>query len=454
MPNKHRKRKNELPILHPDAAGVDIGAEEIFVAIPADRDTLPIRCFPTFTRDLLEAVAWLKQCGIRTVAMELTSVYWIPRYQILETEGFEVFLVNAQYVKHVPGRKTDVSDWQWIQYLHSVGLLHGSFRPKGTICAVRSLWRHRESLIQMAAQHVLHMQKSLDQMNLQLHHVLSEITGLSGLRILDAILAGERNPVKLAELCHWRVKSSRDTVAKALEGDYRTEHLFALKQSLAGYRYYQQQIGETDEEIRQHLADLPAAKNAQPKLPKRTKKYPYEKRHYEPTNFNLRAELYRIFGVDLTNVPGISAVTAHTILCEVGTDLSRFRNASAFASWLGLCPEKQISGGKILYTRTRPVRNRVALALRLGANSLHHADNYLGNFFRRMKRKLGKPQAVTATAHKLARILFHLLTCKEEYNESIFFESEKEASIRVTARLKKQAAALGFQIVPVTSANV
>jgi transposase len=250
------------------------------------------------------------------------------------------------------------------------------------------------------------------------------------------------------------VKSSRDTVAKALEGDYRPEHLFALKQSLAGYRYYQQQIGEADEEIRQHLADLPAAKNAEPKLPKRTKKYPYEKRHYEPTNFNLRAELYRIFGVDLTNVPGVSAVTAHTILCEVGTDLSRFRNASAFASWLGLCPEKQISGGKILYTRTRPVRNRVALALRLGANSLHHADNYLGNFFRRMKRKLGKPQAVTATAHKLARILFHLLTRKEEYNESIFFESEKQASVRVTARLRKQAAALGFQIVPMTSANV
>ena len=208
MPNKRRKPKNELPVLHPDAAGVDIGAEEIFVAIPADRDTLPVRRFPTFTRDLLEAVAWLKQCGIRTVAMESTSVYWIPLYQILETEGFEVFLVNAQYVKHVPGRKTDVSDCQWIQYLHSVGLLRGSFRPEGTICAVRSLWRHRESLIQMAAQHVLHMQKSLDQMNLQLHHVLSEITGLSGLRILDAILAGERNPVKLAELCHWRVKSS------------------------------------------------------------------------------------------------------------------------------------------------------------------------------------------------------------------------------------------------------
>jgi transposase len=451
MPSKRRKRQNELRVLHPDAAGVDIGAEEIFVAVPADRDTLPVCRFPTFTRDLLGAIAWLKQCGIRTVAMESTSVYWIPFYHLLETEGFEVFLVNAQYVKHVPGRKADVSYCQWIQYLHSVGLLRGSFRPEGTICAVRSLWRHRESLIQTAAQHVLHKQKSLDQMNLQPHHVLSEITGLSGLRILDAILPGERDPAKLAELCHWRVKSSQDTVAKALEGDYRPEHLFALKQSLAGYRYYQQEIGEADQEIRQQLADLPTSQSAEPKLPKRTKKYPYEKRHYEPTNFDLRAELYRIVGVDLTN--GISAVTAHTILSEVGTDFSRFRNASAFASWLGLCPEKQISGGKILYTRTRPVRNRVALALLLGANSLHHADNYLGHFSRRMKAKLGKPQAVTATAHKLARIIFHLLTNKEEYNHSIFIDAEKETSVRITARLRKQAAARGFQLLPAASAN-
>jgi transposase len=192
MPNKHRKPKNELPVLHPDAAGVDIGAEEIFVAIPADRDTLPVRSFPTFTSDLLEALTWLKQCGIRTVAMESTSVYWIPLYQILETEGFEVFLVNAQYVKHVPGRKIDVSDCQWIQYLHSVGLLRGSFRPPDSICAIRSLWRHRDSLIQMAAQHVMHMQKSLDQMNLQLHHVLSEITGLTACGATGIFQAAKR----------------------------------------------------------------------------------------------------------------------------------------------------------------------------------------------------------------------------------------------------------------------
>lgn len=300
----------------------------------------------------------------------------------------------------------------------------------------------------MAAQHVMHMQKSLDQMNLQLHHVLSEITGLSGQKILDAMLAGERDPVKLAELCHQRVRSSRDTVAKALEGDYRPEHLFALKQSLAGYRYYQRQIEEVDHEIQGQLLALPTAENAQPKLPPRTKKTPYAKKHHEPTSFNLRKELYRIFGVDLTNVPGISAVTAHTILCEIGVDLARFRNASAFASWLGLCPEKQISGGKTLYTRTRQVRNRVAIALRLGAHALHHADNYLGEFFRRMQRKLGKPEAVTATAHKLARIVFHVLTAREEYNESVFVRCDEEATRRAEVRLRKHAARLGFQIIP------
>ena len=223
-----------LPVMHADAAGIDIGAEEIFVAVPADRAADSVRSFGTFTRDLHELADWLQDCGVRTVAMESTGVYWIPLYQILETRGFQVFLVNAQHVKNVPGRKSDVSDCQWIQYLHSVGLLKASFRPLDEICVIRSLWRHRESLVQMAAEHTMHMQKALSEMNLQLHHVLSEITGMSGLKILDAILAGERNPMKLASLCNWRVRSSRETVAKSLEGDYRPEHLFALRQSLVG----------------------------------------------------------------------------------------------------------------------------------------------------------------------------------------------------------------------------
>src|SRR6266853_4758188 len=248
MAKRSKKRCEELPILHPDAAGIDVGASDLFVAVSADRDPQPVRSFPTFTRDLNALADWLQRCGIRSVAMELTSVYWIPVYQILESRGLEVYLVNAQHVKNVPGRKTDVSDCQWLQYLHSVGLLRASFRPPGVICAIRSLWRHRSSLIEMAAEHVLHIQKALDQMNLQIHRVLNDITGLSGLRILDAILAGKRDPVELAQLCHSRVKSSQDTVAKALEGDYREEHVLALKQSLESFRYYQRLVAEVDKE--------------------------------------------------------------------------------------------------------------------------------------------------------------------------------------------------------------
>jgi transposase len=443
---KSKKRMEQMPVLHPDAAGVDIGASEIFVAVPPDRDTKPVRSFLTFTRDLNDLVDWLQHCGIRTVAMESTSVYWIPLFQVLEERGLDVCLVNAQYVRNVPGRKTDVSDCQWIQYLHSVGLLRASFRPAAEICAIRSLWRHRGSLIEMAAEHVLHIQKALDQMNLQIHRVLSDITGQSGQRILDAIVTGQREPVLLARLCHARVKSRHDTIAKALEGDYRTEHVFALRQSLAGYRYYQELIAEVDREIGRHLADLRTGSDADAKVPAQTKKTKHRRQHHEPTAFDLRSELYRIFGVDLTDVPGISAVTAHTILCEVGTDLTQFRNASAFASWLGLCPEKQISGGKVLYTKSRRVKSRVALALRIGANSLHHAKNYLGEFFRRIVRRLGKAQAITATAHKLARIVYHLVTTKEPYTEEVFHTCEEEMLRRAEIRLRKQAAQLGFTI--------
>jgi transposase len=276
--------------------------------------------------------------------MESTSVYWIPVYQMLESRGFELYLVNAHYVKNVPGRKTDVSDCQWIQYLHSVGLLRGSFRPPAFICAIRSLWRHRASLIQMAAEHVLHMQKALDQMNLQIHRVLNDITGVSGFKIIDAILAGERDPLALPRLCHGGVKNSEETIAKSLEGDYRPEHLFALRQSLAAFRYYQQLVLEVDNELAVHLGRIETAATAEVEPPQRTKHSHYQRRRYEPKSFDLRAELYRIFGVDLTNVPGISAITAQTILCEIGTDVSQFRNASAFASWLGLCPENKISG--------------------------------------------------------------------------------------------------------------
>src|ERR1700721_665751 len=257
MAKKSKRRCDRLPVLHPDAAGIDVGASELYVAVSAGPDAQPVRSFPTFTRDLHALADRLEQCGIHSVAMESTSVYWIPIYQILEARGLEVYLVNAKHVKNVPGRKTDVSDCQWLQYLHSVGLLRASFRPPGFISAIRSLWRHRSSLIQMAAEHVLHMQKALDQMNLQIHSVLNDITGVSGLKILDAILAGERDPLTVARLCHGGVKNSEDTIAKSLEGDYRSEHLFALRQSLAAYHYYQKLVLEVDQEIKLHLGGLP-----------------------------------------------------------------------------------------------------------------------------------------------------------------------------------------------------
>ena len=281
MAKKGKRRCDTLPILHPDAAGIDVGASELYVAVSADRDPEPVRSFPTFTRDLHALADWLEQCAIRSVAMESTSVYWIPVYQILEARGLEVCLVNAQHVKNVPGRKTDVSDCQWLQYLHSVGLLRASFRPPGEICAIRSLWRHRSSLIQMAAEHVLHVQKALDQMNLQIHRVLNDITGVSGLKILDAILAGQRDPLTLARLCHGGVKSSENTIAKSLEGDYRPEHLFALRQSLTAFRYYQQLVVEVDREIELHMGELKTAPTAEKTPPARTKTRPYQRCRYQ-----------------------------------------------------------------------------------------------------------------------------------------------------------------------------
>lgn len=452
MAKKIKGKRNQsgrmLPVLHPNAAGIDIGAEEIFVAVPADRAAESVQSFGTFTCDLHALADWLEACQIRTVAMESTGVYWIPLYQTLETRGFEVFLVNAQHVKNVPGRKSDVSDCQWIQYLHSVGLLKASFRPPDEICVIRSLWRHRESLVQMAAEHTMHMQKALSQMNLQVHHVLSDITGRSGLAILDAIVAGERDPLMLAGFCHSRVKSPRAKVAKSLEGDYRPEHLFALRQSLLGYRFYQKLIAEVDVELQLKMRELPRAEQGLEQMPPRTKARYYERASNEPA-FDLRGELFRIAGVDLTDVPGISANTAHTIIMEVGPDVSRFRNASAFASWLGLCPEKQVSGGKVLSTRSRKVKNRAAIALRLGAHCLYHAKNYLGDFHRKMKWRLGGAEAVTATAHKLARIVYHLLSTKQPYNESLLVQCDRQESTRAEMRLRKQAANLGYMLSPI-----
>ena len=445
---KSSKGARELPILRPNAAGADIGATEIYVAVPPDRDPEPVRSFPTFTEDLHRLADWLKACRVETVAMESTGVYWIPLFQILEARGFEVCLVNARYFQNVPGRRTDVSDCQWLRYLHSVGLLRPSFRPADQVCVLRSLARHRDSLIQTAATHVLRMQKALDQMNLQIHHVISDITGLTGLKIIDAILKGERDPTKLAALRDGRIKATEETIIKSLVGDYRWERLFTLRQSLAAYRNYQKLIAECDQEIERQLKSFDARVDYKAKpLPA-----PRIRRHKlfgnEPS-FDLRSYLYRIFGVDLTAVPGISILTAHTLLAEVGPDLSRFPSASAFASWLGLCPDNDITGGKKVAVGTRHVNNRAAWALRMAANALRNSRSGLGDYYRRMRAKLGAPKAITAAAHKLARIMYHLLTTHEAYDQTVFERREEQLHRRKEATLRTQAKAMGFQLVPI-----
>jgi transposase len=446
MPSQ-RKAAATLPVIEPNAAGIDIGATEVFVAVPPDRDPRPIRRFHTFTVDLQKLADWLEQCGIRTVAMESTGVYWIPLFQILEERNFRVHLVNAHHVRNVPGRKTDVSDCQWIQHLHSVGLLRGSFRPDDEICALRSLWRHRENLMQLATVHLQHMQKALDQMNVQLHHVISDLAGTTGLAIVDAILAGERDPHKLAQLRDWRIKATEETIIKSLVGDYREEHLYVLRQSLQGYRNYQRMIEDLDVEVKKRMQSLPSrvdplvkplAKERNPrKTPRRTEPH------------DLRVEVYRAFGVDLTQVPGVNALTAQALLTEIGTDLSRFPTVGAFCSWLRLCPDPKISGGRILSARTRPTKNRAALALRMAAQALHRSQTLLGEHFRRLKARLGAPKAITAAAHKLARIIYHMITTQQDYDVTVFQENERRAQERKRNRLYVQAKELGFQLVPV-----
>jgi transposase len=446
--SKQRNKAVSLPVIEPNAAGIDVGATEIFVAVPADRDPEPIRCFPTFTVDLERLADWLQQFHIRTVAMESTGVYWIPLFQILEKRKIDVRLVNAHHVKNVPGRKTDVSDCQWIQHLHSVGLLRGSFRPDDEICAIRSFWRHRDNLIQLATLHLQHMQKALDQMNLQIHHVISDLAGTTGLAIMDAILAGERDPQKLAQLRNRHIQASEETIIKSLVGDYREEHLFTLRQSLKSYRHYQELIQEVDLQVKQMLQRLPSkiADGEKPPKGDKIRRTPWRN---EPPQ--LRNDLYRAFGVDLTEVPGINSLTAQMLLTEIGPNLSRFPTAAAFCSWLRLCPNPKISGGQVLSSRTQPTKNRAALALRMATQGLHRSDTFLGDYFRRMKARMGAPKAMTAAAHKLARIVYHMVTTQQEYDATVFQQQEQRRRLQKSARLHAQARELGFHLVPINA---
>jgi len=447
---KSRPPCNSPPVLRPNAAGIDIGAREICVAVPRDRDPEPVRAFETFPASLPKIADGLVSLGIDTVAMESTGVYWIPLYQILEARGIEVFLVNARPVKNVPGRQSDISDCQWLQYLHSVGLRNGSYRPARHVGAARSLFRHRDSLIEMAASHVQHMQKALDQMNLQIHHVSSDITALTGLAILDAILAGQRDPVVLAKLRDRRIQASPETILQSLEGDYRPEHLFTLRQALAAYRHYLQWIAACDLEIQSHLRQFESLYEPppQPAPP------PAQRRRGRPCGSHtpgarMEREFHRIFGVNRIEVPGRNVSTVGTLATEVGPDLSKFRSAGAFSSWLALCPDNESSGSRILAGKTRRSKSRAREAFRMAAYSLHSSTSFLGEYYRRLRARLGAPQAITAAAHKLARIFFHMVTTKQAYNETIFAEQEAIYRQRLHNRLQAQARQLGYQLVPV-----
>jgi transposase len=441
---KKAKQKVSLnqawPLINPHAAGVDLGAREHWVAVPTDRDPRPVRGFGTFTEDLEALAKWLKDCGITSVAMEATGVYWIPLFQLLERQGLAVLLVNARQIKNVSGRKSDVLDCQWIQRLHTYGLLGGSFRPADPYCVLRSYLRYRDELVAGRSTQTQHMQKALQQMNLQLTQVLSDINGLSGQAIITALLAGERNPLKLAGLIHQRVKASQKEVAKALVGDYRAEHLFQLKIAFELYQTYERNIATCDEVLIKELAQLPdrVKESAQP--------LPAQSGHKcvpEPLRLALRQKL----GVDLTAVEGFGAQVALTVLSEVGADLSRFKTEKHFTSWLGLCPDNRISGGKVLSCRTRRVVNRLSDILRMAATTLERSQSALGAYHRRMKAKLGGAAGITATAHKLARILYALLTHGEAYVRQGMDDYEQKHRERKLKHLQSTAKTFGFQLI-------
>ena len=447
-PTKVKSSTPQLPTLHLHAAGIDIGAREIYVAVPPGSSARSVRSFATFTEDLHMLRDWLKQCGVTTVAMESTGVYWVPLFQILETAGVEVCLVNARHCKNLPGRKTDVQDCQWLQHLHSVGLLRGSFRPADQVCAVRAILRHRDALVRGASRCVSHLHKSLTQMNVQLQHVISDLTGVTGQAILQAILNGERDPQKLAALRDHRIKASRDVIAKSLCGDWRTEHLFTLRQTHALWQQHQSLISECDEQIAALLKAFDArADTATAPLPPAKTSHKQAQRN-EP-QFAAREQCYRVLGVDLTAVPGFQTPTVLVLLCELGPEfVAKFPTAKHFGSWLGLCPDNRITGGKIYSVRTRDVKSRVAEALRLAAQSLWRAQNYFGDLYRRWKARLGSPKAITAMAHKLARILWHLLKFKEAFKPEVFAKEEQKMQRKKLARLQNLAAALNYQLLP------
>ena len=446
-----RESSNSLPTLFPDTAGIDIGSKSHFVAVPSDRDSDPVKEFSTFTSSLHEMVNWLKKCEIKTVIMESTGVFWIPAFELLESNGFEVKLVNARHVKNVSAHKTDVLDCQWLQQLGTFGLVKGAFRPANAILPLRAYLRQRDMLIKSAAEHIQHMQKALTQMNIHLHNVVSDITGKTGMAIIRNIVAGVTDPKTLAALRDGRCHSSEEIIEASLVGNYREEHLFVLKQSLNLYDYYAKTLEECDFQIEKEVKKLEikctpeTIKDLEEKQPKETRKNKKLQKH--AYGFDLRSELIRTTGVDLTQIPSIGASTALTIVSEIGLDMSRWKSAKHFASWLGLSPGNKVSGGKRLSGKTKPCANRVAIALRVAANTLYQSQCAFGAFLRRMKGRLGSPKAITALAHKLAKLIYMMLKYGVEYVEKGVEFYENMYKKRREASLKKKAAELGYELV-------
>jgi transposase len=420
--------------------------------VTPDRAEDPVQVFSTFTEDLERMAQWLVSCGVSTVAMESTGVYWIPLYDVLEKHGIRPCLVDARGMKNVPGRRTDWHECQWLQFLHSVGLLRAAFRPDGEVCAVRSLMRHRNDLVQMTNQHIQHIHKALTQMNVQIHHVIDDITGVTGSAIVDAIVAGQRNPLELAKLRDPRIKASEETIVKSLKGNWRREHLFTLKQSRQMYRHYQEQITACDAEIEKMLVAFQPRVDPQEKpLPPDRKKKKHHRRQKKGalnTGFDLRTESYKLFGVDLTQVPGLMLMVL-TLFSEVGRDMSRWKTAGHFVSWLALCPDNDITGGRVAWREMRRVHNRAGELFRMAAYSLHHDRSPLGDYLRRMKSKLGPPGATTATAHKIAIIFYTMVKKQVEYDATLWAERDAEREKRFEAKIKRQAQQLGYKLVPI-----
>jgi len=431
-------RKRDDEVVFPNAAGIDVGASSHWVAVSRHTTDDPVREFGAMTGDLNAMADWLLACGVDTVALESTGVYWIPVYEVLEQRGLKVWLVDARQMKYVPGRKSDVQDCQWLQKLMTLGFLRAAWRPNGEVCVVRAVARQRDVLLADQASWVQRMQKALVQMNIQLTEVLTDVMGMTGQLIIRAIVAGERDPKALAQHRNRRVKASAEAIAKALTGNWRDEHLFVLRQALAMYDDIAAHLGECDCKLQALLTELGQTKVDLGKAPREGSKLRGE--------FDARQILANWAGVDLTRINGLGLTAVLKILSELGPDLSRFETVKHFCSWLGLCPGTKISGGKVLSAKTKRSANRVRQALKMAAMSLSHSDSALGAFYRRLCSRMDKPSANTAVAHKLARMVYFMLTRGEDFVDQGQQRYEEQQHQRSVAALRRRAAALGFDI--------